>query len=229
MTVAGFEKKTGLVFSNKDLIQEALTHSSFAKRQVPPVADNERLEFFGDAVLKLIISEYLYEKYPNESEGELTKKRARMVADKLLAGLAQSLDLGAFIRLSPGEKKAGGSNRASTLANAMEAILGALYMDQGYDAAKTFFISLLQEVGYNDDSALHDNKTKLQEWLQKKGLALPKYQVLKSEGPDHEKTFYVEVAIKRNELPNAAVGYGKSKKEAEQHAAKKLLSELTAR
>jgi ribonuclease-3 len=214
------------VFRNKDLIQEALTHSSFAKRQVPPVRDNERLEFFGDAVLKLIISEYLYAKYPHESEGELTKKRARMVADKLLATLAQALNIGEFLRLSPGEKKGGGAERASNLANAMEAILGALYMDQGYEAAKTFFISVLQDVGYNDDSALHDNKTKLQEWAQKQGLALPKYQVLKSEGPDHDKIFYVEVVVNRNGTPMVSVGYGKSKKEAEQHAAKKLLSSL---
>lgn len=228
MSIEGFEQKTGLTFTNKDLIREALTHSSFAKRQSPPVADNERLEFFGDAVLKLIISEYLYAKYPNESEGELTKKRARMVADKLLANLAQALELGEYLRLSQGEQKAGGKTRASTLANAMEAILGAIYMDQGYDAAKAFFISLLQDVGYNDDSALHDNKTKLQEWCQQKGLALPKYQVLKSEGPDHEKTFYVEVAIKKQDSPQVAVGYGKSKKEAEQHAAKKLLSSLAA-
>lgn len=226
MSIEAFEKKTGLEFKNKDLIQEALTHSSFAKRHVPPIADNERLEFFGDAVLKLIISEYLYAKYPLESEGELTKKRARMVADKLLAELASALDLGEYLRLSMGEKKAGGRSRASTLANAMEAILGALYMDQGYESAKTFFITLLQEVGYNDDSALHDNKTKLQEWLQKQGVALPKYKVLKSEGPDHEKVFYVEALCQWNNEPNAAVGYGKSKKEAEQHAAKKLLSAL---
>ena len=226
MSVSAFEKHTGLNFTDKSLLQEALTHSSFAKRQEPSVRDNERLEFFGDAVLKLIISEYLYEKYPNQDEGELTKKRARMVADNLLATLSQSLNVGDYMRLSVGEIRGGGATRSSTIANAMEAILGAIYMDKGYAEAKTFFVNLLQNVGYNDDVALHDSKTTLQEWTQKQGCKLPAYILEKTEGPDHEKVFHITVSIELNGADLSATGYGNSKKEAEQHASKKLMSTI---
>jgi len=222
-----FELKTQLRFKNKTLLTQALTHSSYAKFKQHHGLDNERLEFFGDAVLKLIVSEYLFNLFPNANEGRLTQIRAQIVSDKNLALLAQHIDLGDFLLFSHGEKKSGGNTKISNLANAFEALLGAYFLDSGLESVRQFFIPLLEK---HSSDLLNgncvDNKTVLQEWLQKKKLPLPTYTVKQESGPDHQKEFLVEVAIPQKGNVKRFEGRGKSKKEAEQMAAQKAVETL---
>lgn len=225
-----FQKHAGIKFKNISLLKQALTHSSFAKKvRSKGVQDNERLEFFGDAVLKLIVSEYLFQTYPNLSEGPLTKKRAQIVSDKFLSEAAVRINLGAALFLSESEKVSGGASRSSILANAFEALLGAYYLDSGYDAAKVFFLTHFQAVSIEGGIDLKDYKTALQEYLQKKNLDLPNYQLIDTEGPEHQKIFHVEGGIKVDKKTLKRKGKGNSKKEAEQQAAKRLLELLDKR
>ena len=227
MTLENFQKENHLYFKNRALLEEALTHSSYAKQYQGNVNDNERLEFFGDAVLKLLVSEHLFLTYPELNEGALTKKRAYLVSDTLLARLANSISLGAFIRLSHSEKRAGGNERSSILANAMEALLGAIYLDSGYEACKAFFVPLIKTINLDKELKTYNNKTVLQEWTQKRGLPLPCYTIKKTHGPDHNKVFYVTVSITTKKgLEKTASGSGTSKKEAEQEAARLLFEQL---
>ena len=226
-SIQQFKEQTGMQFTNSELLQTALTHSSYARGgRRKSVMDNERLEFFGDAVLKLVVSDYLYQKFPSYSEGELTKLRAQLISDKNLAYLADKLGVGRFIRLSSGEKSMGGDKRLSNLANALEALLGAYFLDAGWDAVQHFFKGILtrfeSELRTLDHS--YDYKTTLQEWAQRQRIALPRYMVDREVGPDHNKVFHVRVVLDTRPTPLESHGEGRSKKDAEQQAAKNALS-----
>ena len=224
-----FEKATGIVFDNKELLYTAFTHSSFAKRKRQlNIQDNERLEFLGDAVLKLVISEYLFNHYPECQEGDLTKIRSRIISDQSLSFIANHLNMGPYILFSYGERNTGGEKKTSNLANVFEALLGSYYLDKGLGATKTFLVTLLEE----EEEAImgltktQDHKTVLQELLQQHQWPLPEYNVFKEEGPDHKKIFLVEAIITIGKNIIKSIGQGNSKKEAEQCAAKFAIEHL---
>jgi len=220
------EKKLGITFLNKSLLNQSLTHSSYAHEAKEKIFDNERLEFLGDAVIKLATSESLYNKFPTHSEGDLTKIRAVAISDDILAGVAKKLKLGEYILLGGNERRTGGAERKSNLANAFEALIGAIYLDAGLGKARDFLLELLMpeiekisKVGY-----IKDFKSALQEFVQKKKWGLPLYHVVKEAGERHRKTFWMEVKVRGQRY---GIGRGGSKKEAEQAAAKIALSKLT--
>ncbi|MBE6023627.1 MAG: ribonuclease III [Cellulosilyticum sp.] len=211
-------------YKNHLLLEEALTHSSYAnEHRNQYVRDNERLEFLGDAILDLIISEYLFKKYADMPEGDLSKIRASIVCEGSLAKMARKMNLGQFILLGKGEELTGGRERASILADAFEAITGSLFLDGGFDQARSFIHETLVEAVEQTESIENlyaDYKTLLQECIQKVSMSPIHYEVVGEEGPDHDKHFYVEVLHEERLLGR---GIGKSKKEAEQDAAKKAL------
>ena len=212
-------------FRKPALLEEALTHRS---HEQPSTANNERLEFLGDAVLGLIVSEYLADTFPELAEGDLSQIRARLVGGSTLADAARRLSLGQMLRLGRGEERTKGRNKGSLLANALEAVIGAVYMDGGMAAARTFTLGVLeaqlQELHQEDLSAFRqDYKSQLQEWCQRHAQALPVYTVIEESGPDHQKTFEVTVEI---EQQCQGSGKGCSKKTAEQEAAKQALAQL---
>lgn len=222
------ETRLGITFVDKALLIQALTHRSFSKQgKDRHVRDNERLEFLGDAVLKLVVSEYLFETYPHSDEGTLTKLRAFLISDRLLAQWASAYELGAYMNFSYGEKQTGGAQRASNLGNAFEALIGAYYLDQGLAKVSAFLRPLvLASEKEATSAAAVDYKTTLQELMQKKRYELPIYTLDKEEGPDHQKTFYVTVEATWLKASRSAQGRGVTKKEAEQNAAKNLLQIL---
>ena len=207
------------------LLEEAVTHSSYAnEHRSHHVKDNERLEFLGDAILDLIISEYLFKKYPDMPEGDLSKLRASIVCEGSLANMAKKMCLGKFILLGKGEELTGGRERASILADAFEAITGSLFLDGGFEHARSFIHeTLVAQVEQTEsiETLYTDYKTLLQECVQKVSMRPIHYEVVGEEGPDHDKHFYVEVFHEERSLGR---GIGKSKKEAEQDAAKKALN-----
>lgn len=210
-------------FSDKNLLNQALSHSS------SKMPHNERLEFFGDAVLKLAISQYLFEKFPDYSEGDLTKIRAVVVSDASLAQIAREISLGQFLLLGKSERRTKEFNRASILASALEAIFGAIYLDQGLLIAGETILRLLaskinQALSKN---AIIDFKSALQEEVQKRTWPLPAYLVVKEKGPQHQKTFYVEVKVGEGSLLIKGQGRGTTKKTAEQFAARQAFEKLT--
>ncbi|MGL4283604.1 ribonuclease III [Eubacterium aggregans] len=208
------ESKIKYQFKNRDLLKLALTHSSHIGESV----NNERLEFLGDAVLELVTSEYLYQ-FPNLSEGEMTKLRASIVCAESLSKAAYELSLGDYLLLGKGEVVTGGRKRKSNLANAFEAVLGAGFLDSNYETVRVIILELLNEnikLALNGDLN-NDYKTVLQEQIQKQSDNGIEYVLKKSEGPEHEKTFHIELHI--NGVKESE-GTGKSKKEAEQIAAK---------
>jgi ribonuclease III len=220
---AKFEEISGITFKNKELLRRAFTHRSFLnENRGSESSHNERLEFLGDAVLELIVTEYLFEKYPDSNEGDLTAYRASLVNAIILSEVAQKINVNDFLLLSKGEAKDTGKARQYILANTMEAIIGAIYLDQGYDIAR-YFISKnlfhLIDVIIAEKSWI-DAKSKFQEKAQEKEGMTPQYKSLKEEGPDHDKRFTIGVYLD-NEL--IAEGDGMSKQEAEQVAAKKAL------
>ena len=229
-SIKNLEQILGITFKNKKHIQEALTHSSFSSHADGSLqyANNERLEFFGDAILKMIISEYLIETYPNASEGKLTKIRSQLISDKSLTHLASTLDLGSFLYLSNSEIKSGGRLRASILANALEALIAAIYKDQGLKKTQTFLIHLFEQnhLDISNIVALMDYKSALQEILQKNKECPPDYHLNKVEGPDHLKQFFVAARFTFNGKNHHFKGLGSTKKNAEQDAAKKAISEI---
>ena len=218
-----FEKQVGIVFKDKNLLKQAFTHRSYLNEN--PDSDlyhNERLEFLGDAVLELIVTEHLYKNYPDKPEGELTTWRAALVNARMLAIVAKDLKLGDYLLLSHGEARETGKARDYILANATEALLGALYLDQGLKACKIiieqYILSKLPQV--LEEKLFEDAKSQFQELAQEKIGITPSYQVLKEWGPDHEKNFEVGVALEKKLI---AKGVGTSKQEAEQEAAKAAL------
>ena len=217
------EKKLGVSFLNKALLNQSLTHSSYGHEKNCP--DNERLEFLGDAVLKLVISEYLYNKFATFSEGGLTKIRAVVISDETLAKVGKKLNLGEHLLLSENEKKSGGQKRNSNMANAFEAVVGAVYLDGGIGRARDIIVEFLREeteivsrVGY-----IRDYKSALQEYAQKHKRELPHYRVIKEAGPKHRRVFWIEVKVKGRRY---GIGRGRNKKEAEQRAATMALKRL---
>lgn len=208
-----------LSIDNLELLDLALTHSSYNfENKTPEGADNERLEFLGDAVLKIIASRYLFERFPNYSEGELTKIMAILVSDKMLTKFAEKINLGKYLKIGFHEEKQGGRNRASTLACAFEAFLAAFYLDDKIADLTNFLQKLIKEVVSDIDSSAskHNFKAMLQEYSQANDMGIPKYTVIKEEGPDHNKLFIVQAIL---EGKIYGEGQGKSKKEAHKYAA----------
>jgi ribonuclease III len=221
--VRAFEKHIGVQFSDPALLQRALTHRSFLGGEEAHGPDsNERLEFLGDAVLELIVIESLYQRYPQAREGDLTKKKSLLVSRSVLADCAEILGLGRYILLSDAERGSGGGERRSILADAFEAVLGAIYIDQGLAVAQRFVTRWL--LGQSEE-ILHDDekqnfKSILQESIQARLRIHPRYRIFSEEGPDHEKRFTVNVLVRGEVL---GTGRGHNKKEAEQQAAREAL------
>jgi ribonuclease-3 len=219
-----FEKKIGFEFIDKDLLKQAFTHRSYLNENPSwKLGHNERLEFLGDAVLELIVTQYLYENYPHEPEGVLTSYRAALVNADMLAEVAEDASLNDCLLLSRGEKKDLGKARFYILANTFEAFVGALYLDQGYEAARLFISKyLLPHIGEVIEKKLYkDPKSVFQEEAQEKNEVTPSYEVIKEYGPDHDKHFVVGVYIKEELV---AEGEGSSKQEAQQNAAENGLA-----
>ena len=214
-------------FENIGLLNNSLTHSSYVnENKMKSYENNERLEFLGDVVLSLIVSEYLYHRFLNFPEGDLTKRRATVVCESSLAFAARKIDLGDYLLLGKGEEITGGRNRDSILADAFEALVGAIYLDGGLDAAKKFLIdSFEEEVIYaiSKGNLFIDYKTYLQEILQKSTKSKIEYIVEKEIGPDHNKKFYMNVIVENKIIGK---GIGRNKKEAEQMAAKQALYKM---
>ena len=208
-----------LVFADEILLETAFTHTSYAnEHRLLKISHNERLEFLGDAVLQLIISEYLYTKYPKRPEGDLSKLRSMIVREESLAGFARDCQFDHFIKLGRGEEKSGGRNRDTILGDLFEAFLGALLLDKGVEAVKSFLYQvMIPKVEAGDFERVTDYKTKLQELLQINGDVEIAYQVVSETGPAHAKNFEVAVLINGRK---SGQGQGRSKKLAEQEAAK---------
>lgn len=210
------------LFKNKDLLDLALTHRSWVNEHKGLRSSNERLEFLGDAVLEFIVSKELFTEFPDKEEGYLTALRANIVNTISLADLARKLDLGPHIYLSKGEEDGGGRDNGSLLADTVEAVIGAIYIDGGTPEAEKFIKeNLLTDLEKRAKEPLKDSKSGLQEFVQAKGLSAPKYQVMEESGPDHIKRFVVEVLV---DGKSWGVGEGKSKSAAEQAAALQALA-----
>ncbi|MFA7661616.1 MAG: ribonuclease III [Anaerovoracaceae bacterium] len=221
--LTNIENTIGYHFAERNLLIQALTHSSYIKNPEERVLrNNERLEFLGDAILDAVVSQELYLRLPNVEEGKLTKIRARVVCENSLAKLARTLGLGQYLLLGPGENRTGGRDKDSILADTMEAVIGAVVLDGGYFAAEKFILTHFGEVLKDtmNQSFISDYKTLIQETLQSEGERDFQYQVVKEEGPDHAKIFYVELFLRDMVIGS---GKGTSKKEAEQNAAKEAL------
>jgi ribonuclease-3 len=217
------EQKIGYKFKNRDLLKTALTHSSFANEsRGRHIRSNERLEFLGDSVLGMVTADYIFKQFSSTPEGELTKLRASVVCEQALFEEAGKIGLAEFLLLGNGEEAGGGRKRPSILSDAVEAVIGAIYIDGGLEAAKTFVLGFIKPsvaaaVGHKNHN---DYKTLLQEIVQKNREEVLRYSVCGEIGPDHDKTFEVEVYLNSNVM---AKGSGRSKKEAEQSAAREAL------
>ncbi|WP_297454056.1 ribonuclease III [Ferrovum sp.] len=216
----GLEQRLGYAFQNAALLRQALTHRSHS------ALHNERLEFLGDAVLNLVAAQVLYERHPHWNEGELSRVRSLLVNREALFRMAQFLDLAPLIRLGSGELQGGGRQRSSILADTVEALFGALYLDGGLSAVITPITRLLEQAGLDSDALRQggdkDGKTRLQEWLQARHHPLPVYELLAREGADHAPRFRVRCQVQGRE----ATGEGGSRRDAEQQAALHILQQL---
>lgn len=213
------EKNIEYIFQKKELLIQALTHSSFANETIGDrMQSNERLEFLGDAVLELVVSDYLYQHYTKDPEGQLTKFRAKIVCEPTLAYMAEKIELGKFLRLGRGEENTGGRERNSILSDAFEALIGAIYLDGGIEKSRNFInLTILKDLDEMDFQTLFvDHKTKLQEIVQSRGAELVEYSIVNECGPDHNKSFTAEVSYQNQVI---GTGLGRSKKIAEQNAA----------
>lgn len=222
-SLASLQDRLGYRFSDAGLLVRALTHRSFGADH------NERLEFLGDAVLSLTVSSLLYERYEGSDEGDLTRIRAHLVREDSLHKLALKLGLPAVLRLSEGEARGGGAQRPSILADALEAVIGAAFVDGGYAAAREVVRRLLGELiaSSGSDNFAKDAKTALQEWLQARRLPVPGYRISETRGQAHAQTFSVECSVPALSLVKS--GEGRSRRAAEQDAARRMLDELIAR
>lgn len=223
MNELDFQKIIQYEFQDVNLLKNALTHSSYINEGKPrETGNNERLEFLGDAILDAVISDYLYSRLENMEEGELTKLRAVIVCERSLAVCGAKISIGSYLRLGKGEENSGGRKRGSILADATEAVIGAIFLDGGWDAVSKFVIRLFSALIEDALSGkLHmDYKTEIQEKLQSHGETEIGYVIEREEGPDHDKTFYANLILRGNVIGS---GSGRSKKEAEQQAAKQAL------
>lgn len=220
-----FSDRLNLPFTDYFLLTRALTHRSYLNENKDAIEDNERLEFLGDAVLDFMVAEWLYNHYPEKPEGDLTRLRAALVYTDQLAYFARQIDLGRALRLGKGELQAGGQERTTLLCDAFEALIGALYLFGGLSAVTNFMVPLLTDVvdiifqNHKDD----DTKSRLQEWAQGKGFSSPKYVLISEQGPDHNKTFEMEVWIGNKPYGR---GTGSNKQSAEKAAARQALGQL---
>jgi ribonuclease-3 len=225
MDLKKIEEKLGFHFNNSELLKQAFTHRSYLnENRKSGIEHNERLEFLGDAVLELVTTEYLYKLYPNKNEGDLTALRSALVNTVSISDIAHGLGFNDFLLLSRGEAKDTGRARQYILANTYESVVGAMFLDLGYEAAQTFIHkSLIPTLGeIVEKGTWVDAKSKLQEIVQEKFGVTPRYDTVRENGPDHDKTFTVAVFFGEEQKTE---GSGKSKQEAEQEAARKILEE----
>jgi len=219
------KEELGLIWKDEGLLYTALTHTSYANenKAIRRIEHNQRLEFLGDAVLELVISDHLYRAYPGYPEGVLTKTRAAVVCEPSLSRAANRLNLGSCLMMGKGEERSGGRERPSILADAFEALVGAIYLEQGLDKARGFILDQLSGIiaAFAQGGHAGDYKSELQELVQQEGDNLLSYQILQEEGPDHDKTFTAGVKY-RGQL--WGIGKGRTKKEAEQAAAQVALA-----
>lgn len=222
-----FEKKIGYRFKNKDILIQALTHSSYAYENQKNVdSDNETMEFLGDSVLGLIIADYLYSAYSAISEGELSKLKATAANTTSLSSFGKRIKLDKYILLGKGEEKSGGRKKRTILAGAFEALIAAIYLDGGLKAANSFLTPQLEYIFKKiraESYHVNNYKSALQEYLQKENLPAPAYKTVTATGPDHKKCFIIEVLLEKKPLAKAK---GRSKKDAEQRAAQKALKSI---
>ncbi|MGH9670941.1 MAG: ribonuclease III [Terriglobales bacterium] len=234
--ITSLEERIGHRFRDRELLERALTHSSHAHEREAGSsvrADNEQLEFLGDAVLGFVVSRLLCERFPNFHEGQLSKLRAHLVSARHLGGVAQRLELGRFLRLGRGEERSGGRSKSALLVNALEALLAAVYLDAGLETAHELIrqkifepeLGLLQEQA-GGGLPTTDHKSALQESLQARALPPPRYSVVMEHGPDHRKVFTVELRLRSAEGEQVYRAQGSTKKEAEQDAARQALEKL---
>ena len=216
-------RRLGLPFSNLSLLTRALTHRSYVNENPKSTEDNERLEFLGDAVLDFIVGAWVYHRFPEMSEGDLTRIRSSLVRNDQLAKFARTLNLGPAFRLGRGEYMSGGHYRDGLLGSLFEAVIGALYLDSGLEAVEVFVTPLLEEARESILTKIHDPKSLLQEWAQAQKMTTPRYRTIATVGPDHAKEFEVEVEIGGQA---AGRGHGTSKHLAEQEAAANALEQL---
>lgn len=214
------EEAIGYTFKNSKLLQRAMSHSSYANEMRLHEGSNERLEFLGDAVLSIVVSDYIFKHFSHLPEGELTKLRASLVCEKSLYGFSRQLGLGDYLLLGKGEQQNGGRERPSILADAFEALLAAIYLDGGMEQARQFVLRFVKPELHGGPEAFKDYKTALQEIIQQNPEELLQYVLVDESGPDHDKSFTVEVRLNSNVI---GVGKGHSKKAAEQAAASQAL------
>ena len=224
-----FAEENDIPVRNAELLNTALTHTSYAnEHKNETIHDNERLEFLGDAVLDLVVGEYLFLRFPQWPEGELTRAKASAVCKPACAECAAKFHIGDYMRLGKGEEASGGRTRISILGDAFEAVIGAIYLDNDYDVAARFILSHLKKfldlIDRGDYD--HDYKSDLQEMVQRHGDVDIRYTLIRDEGPDHDKTIWMELTVNGKKL---GCGMGKSKKEATQRAAKEAIEKLKAK
>ena len=212
-------------FKDKSLLNRALTHRSFVNEANSTITDNEKLEYLGDSVLALVVNEYLFKRFGEYHEGDLAKIKSAVVSEATLAKVALELKLGSFLQIGRGEEQSGGRDRSSILANTLEAIIGAIYLDSGLRESKRFILSVLKKDIERIDNLSYsrDPKTTLQEYVQKKYKERPLYEVIEEVGPDHHKQFTVKLFVCGNTV---STGIGSSKRKAEMDAARKALEGL---
>ena len=215
------EESLGHEFSDRSLLQQALTHRSAGSH------NNERLEFLGDAILGAVIAEDLYRRYPQAREGELSRLRSRLVRRESLTGIGHALDIGQYLSLGGGERRSGGHHRGSILSDAVEAVLGAVYLDSGFEACRDCILTLFNDrlASLSGIEFLKDAKTRLQEYLQSRQLALPEYTVVEESGKAHARSFLVTCTVADVDLAPTQ-GQGSSRRLAEQQAAERMLAQL---
>lgn len=225
--LSDIQQKIAYAFRNPDLLERALTHKSYANENRLSY-HNERMEFLGDAVLNLLVSEYLMKACPDSTEGDLSRLRAAVVSEPTLAVIAREIGLGDYILLGRGEEQTGGRNKDSLIADCLEALIASVYLDGGQDVSGEFILRFFEDTIKKTcaSGGIIDYKTELQELCQERLKQLPEYRIASESGPDHQKQFEVELFIKGQTYGRGA---GKSKKEAEQRAAKEALEKLTAR
>lgn len=212
------EQRLGYRFRNPAYMEQALTHSS--KSGAP---NNERIEFLGDRVLNLVMAHTLFEQFPEEQEGNLAKRHSALVQGTMLAAVGHTLNIGDFLILSEGERQSGGAENENIVSDAMEALLGAVYLDGGLEAARDIIIRLWDKYILSPAEVHQDPKTELQEWVQARGWPLPEYEIVARTGPDHAPQFEIEVRVQGY---NPVIADGHSRRQAEKEAARRMLAQL---
>jgi ribonuclease-3 len=227
MELVALQKALGISFNNPPLLEQALVHSSYLNENPAITASNQRLEFLGDAVLGLVIAQELYRRLPQSSEGKMTELRSLLVRGDALSHLARSISLGSYLYMGKGEEASGGRDKPANLAGALEAVMGAIFLDQGFNMARDFILKLMDKEIKKalSQGIAPDYKSQLQELIQARHQPAPTYQVIEATGPDHDRSFTVEVRLGDTVLGR---GRGKSKKSAEEEAARSALQQLPA-